>query len=191
MFKKFKMLLICYIVLSFSLIPSIATSLEEDLKQENLSGDQQSLSQNFVTFKPPRGWRFVQSKDLPASVKVMVVGQSSSTFPPSMNLGTEKFEGSLKEYLQLIKEINSSQGADWKDLGTIKTLAGNASLSQVDATTEWGEIRMMHVITIRGGQAYILTAAALKTDFPKFYQEFFSALRTLNFTSESEAEQKV
>ncbi len=134
-----------------------------------------------VMFNPPDGWHLANPKALPPSVKLMVVGSGNNDFPPSINLGTEKIEGDLKNYLKTIKSINDSQGSDWKDLGTIRTQAGTASLSQVDAKTEWGEVRMMHVILVKETTAYILTAAALKEEFPKFYKEFFKSMRSLRF----------
>jgi hypothetical protein len=134
-----------------------------------------------VIFNPPDNWHLADPKALPPSVKIMVVGQSSTDFPPSINLGTEKYNGNLKEYLKMIKSINDAQGAEWKDLGTIRTQAGTASLSQVDAKTEWGEIRMMHVIFIRDNTAYILTAAALKNEFSQYYKDFFKSMRSLRF----------
>jgi len=138
----------------------------------------------FLTFTPPEGWRTADQKALPPSVKFMVVGQGSHTFPPSINLGIENYKGTLKEYLNMIKEINHTHGADWKDLGTIKTGCGNASLSQVDAKTEWGEVRMMHTITLQDNEVYVLTCAALKDEFPKFYKDFFSSMRSLNFIND-------
>lgn len=134
-----------------------------------------------VTFNPPDSWHLADPQALPSSVKIMVVGQSSTDFPPSINLGTEKFSGTLKDYLKMIKSINASQGSDWKDLGSIRTQAGTASLSQVDAKTEWGEVRMMHVILMKEGTAYILTAAALKDEFSKYYKDFFKSMRSLRF----------
>ncbi|MEM1283254.1 MAG: hypothetical protein AAGG81_06845 [Chlamydiota bacterium] len=134
-----------------------------------------------VIFNPPESWHIADPQALPPSVKIMVVGQSGTDFPPSINLGTEKYSGTLKDYLKTIKNINDAQGADWKDLGTIRTQAGTASLSQVDAKTEWGEIRMMHVIVLREGTVYILTAAALKEEFSKYYKDFFKSMRSLRF----------
>ncbi len=134
-----------------------------------------------VIFNPPDSWHLADPQALPPSVKIMVVGQSNTDFPPSINLGTEKHSGNLKEYLKTIKSINDAQGSDWKDLGTIRTQAGTASLSQVDAKTEWGEIRMMHVIILKEDTAYILTAAALKDEFSKYYKDFFKSMRSLRF----------
>lgn len=135
-----------------------------------------------ILFTPPPGWGSVDPGKLPGSVKVMVVRQDSDTsYPPSINLGMEDYKGSLKDYLKIVKAINESQHAEWKNLGTIHTEAGKASLSQVDMSTSWGTVRLMHVILVKKGQAYIMTAAALRDEFPRFYSEFFNAMRSLRF----------
>lgn len=133
-----------------------------------------------ATFISPEGWRFADSNMLPKHVKTMVVGKGEHEMPPSINLGYEEFNGTLKDYLKIVKKINESQGDKWSDLGTIETKAGPASLSQVDIKTEWGALRQMHVIYLDQGVVYILTAAALKDEFPKFYPIFFQALRSFN-----------
>jgi len=134
-----------------------------------------------LMFTPPTGWRNTDASALPEHVNIMVVGQGTHDLPPSMTLGTEIYKGSLKQYLKRIKEINRGKGYEWKDLGTIRTEAGNASLSQVDTKSQWGEIRMMHVILYKEGIIYILTAAALKDEFPTFYKEIFNSFRSLRF----------
>lgn len=137
-----------------------------------------------IMFNPPEGWRLADPKVLPPSVKIMVVGKGHGDFPPSINLGIENYSGTLKEYLKIIKSINEDEGSEWKDLGTIRTQAGTASLSQVDAKTEWGEIRMMHVILLKDGTVYILTAAATKDEFGRFYKDFFKSMRSLRFNKD-------
>lgn len=137
-----------------------------------------------VSFTPPTGWRLADTKDLPKHVHVMVVGQSQHGFPPSMNLGTERYPSTLKAYLKIVKGINDAQGFEWKDLGSIRTEAGEASLSQVDSKTPWGDVRMMHVILLKNGTVYILTAAALKEEFPQFYKDFFQSLRSLHINKD-------
>ena len=138
-----------------------------------------------VMFTPPKGWRYADNDQLPKSVKVMVVGKGQHEYPPTINLGTERYTGTLKQYLKIVKEINDSQGAEWKNLGSIRTQAGNGSLSQVDAKTEWGNVRMMHVILIKNGIVYIMTAAAFKDEFPKFYKDFFNAMRSLRINKDA------
>lgn len=134
-----------------------------------------------AVFTPPQGWRLADTKALPPSVKIMVVGKGERDFPPSMNLGTEPFDGTLKDYLKVVKSINDAQGATWKDLGMIRTEAGEASLSQLDTKTEWGNVKMMHVMMVKNGTVYILTAAALQEEFPKFYKDFFDAMKSFRF----------
>lgn len=158
----------------------------EPVPESNSNTPPEKNSQNAqetISFKPPEGWHLADSKALPPSVKIMVVGRGSNLFPPSINLGTENYKGTLKQYLQVIKAINESHGSEWKDLGSIQTKAGSASLSQVDTRTEWGEVRMMHVVLIKDDQVYILTAAALKEEFSKFYKDFFNSMRSLSFNN--------
>lgn len=148
-----------------------------------LAQKENSASSETIQFKPPIGWRNADDSALPTHVKIMVVGKGESEFPPSISLATETYSGTLKQYLKVVKELNASKGNAWKDLGTIQTEAGQASLSQTDNKSQWGEIKMMHVILKKNGTIYILTAAALKDEFPKFYQEIFTALRSFRFPS--------
>lgn len=157
-------------------------------------GEEKAIQEHFaelaqdpgtVTFTPPQGWFLADPKALPPTVKVMVVGKSSTDYPPSINLSTEKFSGTLKQYLKIIKNLNENRGDDWKDLGTIRTEAGDASLSQVDIKSKWGTERLMHVILEKNGTVYILTAAALKNEFPKYYKEFFNSMRSLRINKDA------
>lgn len=132
-----------------------------------------------VIFTPPTGWFLADPNALPPNVKVMVVGKGNSEYPPSLNLTTEKYSGTLKQYLKIVKSINDSKGDEWKDLGTIRTEAGEGSLSQVDIKSKFGTERLMHVILQKEGTIYILTAAALKNEFPKYYKDFFNSMRSL------------
>ncbi len=135
-----------------------------------------------VTFTPPPGWQLAESKGLPPSVKAMVIGKGKNAYPPSLNLAVEPWDKSLKEYIQLIKGIGESHAIDFKDLGTIQTEAGNGVLIQEDSKTRWGDERQMHVILLRNGSIYILTAAALKEEFPSFYKDFFASMRSLRIS---------
>ncbi len=139
-----------------------------------------------ILFSSPPGWRFAEKISLPASVKALVVGKGKYDFPPSLNLGLEVYKGTLKQYLKRVKKINDDAGNTWKDLGTIRTKAGNASLSQVDKRTQWGEVKMMHVIFQERGITYIMTAAALKEEFPRFYKDFFNSFCSIHFEKNCE-----
>lgn len=134
-------------------------------------------------FTPPPEWKSADPALLPEHVKVMVIGKGKNELSPSINLGYEAFEGSLNDYLKIVKDINKSQKDPWIDLGMIETKSGPASLSQVDMASEWGTIRQMHVILLKNGIIYILTAAALKEEFPKYYSIFFESLKSLEIFS--------
>lgn len=186
----FKKLLLTSLSTFFSIescfTEEIDTSKETVEIEENYFNN--AHKEGAIMFNPPEGWHIADPKALPPSVKLMVVGKGNSIFPPSINLGIEKYNGDLKSYLKMIKSINESQGSEWKDLGTIKTQAGIASLSQIDAKTEWGVVRMMHVILLEDetNTVYILTAAALKEEFSKHYKDFFKSMKSLRFnTNES------
>ena len=129
-------------------------------------------------FTAPKGWRLAEQDILPPHVQVMVVGEGKKEFPPSINLSTEEYQGTLQEYLQIVKNINQKRGSEWKDLGKIKTKAGEASLSQANVLTKWGPVRMMHVILVKDNTVYILTASALQNEFSSHYKEFLESLRS-------------
>lgn len=138
-------------------------------------------AEEMVAFSAPDGWRTADANELPKSVKLMIVGASTSNFPPSLNLAMEQYAGSLKDYLKNVKQINVAKGLSWKSLGTLQTQAGTASISQVDAPSEWGDIRLMHVMLKHGDTIYILTGGALKAEFAQFYPDFFKAFKSLRF----------
>lgn len=132
-------------------------------------------------FSPPESWWIVDPSLLPSSVKILIKAPEQNKYPPSINLVTDHCGCDLKTYLKKIKAINQADALPWRDLGTIETAAGVASLSQLDTDTNWGQVRMMHAILVQEGTAHILTCAALKEEFPKHYETFFSAMKSLRF----------
>jgi hypothetical protein len=165
------------------LLPSLIFSEAAKWGDKALCDSFKSLSEQpgTVTFQSPEGWFLADPKSLPSHVKMMVVGKGSHEFPPSINLAFDEFNGTLKDYLKLVEAINKRLGADSKDLGMIQTLAGEARLLQIDSKNAWGLERQMQIIIVKNGQAFILTASALKDEFSKFYPQFFKSLKSLNF----------
>lgn len=166
------------------LLSTASTVYTEELPQPNEQAIQEQYIKakdipGAIMFTPPQGWRLVDPKDLPGTIKAMVLGKGQGTVPPTISLGVDPFQGTLKEYLKKVKAINDSHGDEWKDLGIIQTEAGPASLSQVDIKTQWGVVRAMHVILIKDGNTYILTTSSPKEEFSKFYPEFFKVMRSL------------
>lgn len=143
-----------------------------------------AIETGIITFTPPSDWLLVDRQHFTPAVILMVVGKGQSSFRPSMNLTSQAYGGTLKQYLQKIKDINQTQGYEWKDLGKINTGAGPASLSQVDTQTKWGEVRQMHLVLLKNNTIYILTAAALRTEFSSYYKEFFNSMRSLKINKD-------
>lgn len=138
-----------------------------------------NAQEELVQFTPPPGWRFADVSNQLNKVRTMVVGTGKREVQPSMNLMVDSYPGTKKEFLKFAKALCETKGEHWKDLGTIQTEAGNASLLQVQSKTEWGDLQMLQVVLLKEGKVYILTAAALKEEFPQFYSDFFRSLRTL------------
>lgn len=166
---------------TFTLIAAPATA-EKITTQKPKSASKVSIP----IFTPPADWQLVDKKSvpLPPRVQMLTVGKGPSAFPPSMNLSSEPYQGTLKQYLQIVKRMNEEKGDTWKDLGVINTKAGQASLSQVDNKSQWGDVRLMHLILLKNGTIYILTASALKSDFSLFYQDFFKAMRSFRMATD-------
>lgn len=181
MMNKFKNTVKFFVLLGMFCVGNNLNSVESSvsLPKQEKSQVEKAITEKTAQFVPPEGWRFAESSALPKNILLMVVGQGGREFPPSINLATDNYKGSLKEYLKVVKSINDAHGDEWKDLGTIRTEAGEASLSQLDTKMNWGSVRMMQVILLKEGTVYILTAAALKDEFPKFYKDFFKSMRSL------------
>lgn len=118
-------------------------------------------------------------------VKISFIKPQSKGFCPSINLTVEATSVSLTEYLKAIKAIHEQdRNNQWRQLGKVHTIAGSAQLTQIDTPSEWGTIRMLQLILIKEGSAYVLTAAALKEEFSKFYKEIQTAFRSLTLTND-------
>lgn len=155
----------------FLLLPYISISAAEHSFQKK----------DIVTFTPPTGWHVQEINPEFSTVKAQVVGKSTSSYPPVINLCIEEnYKGTLKSYIQLIKSKELAKGIELKDLGSIRTEAGSASLTQVDMKKDhYGDIRYMRVILLRNGTIYIVTASALLKEFGNYYKDFFTAMRSL------------
>lgn len=137
------------------------------------------FAEETLTFTPPAGWGLAPRETLTPAIRVMVVGKGQHEYPPSINLATENWSGTLKDYLKVIKDLNDAHSTEFKDLGKVKTEAGEGLLTQEDIATKWGEVRQMHLFYLHNGVVYILTAASLKDEFAKNYKDFFGSMTSL------------
>ena len=137
-------------------------------------------------FTVPKGWASVEREQLPSNIECLVVGSSKTSFPPSINLSTENFKGSLEDYLNIVKNISKEEGSKFKKLGQIETHAGTASLSQTDLNTEYGKVRLMHAMLLHNETMYILTTSALSKEYVAFYPLFFHTMQSFQISEQSD-----
>ncbi|MBS0604435.1 MAG: hypothetical protein JSS60_05275 [Verrucomicrobia bacterium] len=136
-------------------------------------------------FTPPQGWEIADPKSLSPRVKIAFLKNTGKGFCPSINLAVEPTQVSLNEYLKAVRAIHEQDRSNhWRALGKVRTSAGLAQLTEIDSTTEWGPIRMLQLIFIKEGRAYVLTAAALKEEFSNFYKEIQTSFRSLTLTTD-------
>jgi hypothetical protein len=136
-------------------------------------------------FKPPQGWEIADPKDLSPRVKIAFLTNTGKGFCPSINLTVEKTSVSLPDYLKAVRSIHEqNRNNQWRALGRVRTEAGLAQLTEIDTTTEWGPVRMLQLILLKDGHAYVLTAAALREEFSNYYKEFQAAFRSMTLSSD-------
>ena len=106
-------------------------------------------------------------------------------FCPSLNLAVENVEGTLNEYLNDVRAIYEQDRKNhWRKLGKVRTAAGEAQLTEIDTMSTLGSVRMLQLILLKEGRAYILTAAAQKNEFSTYYRDFQEAFHSLTLTQD-------
>ncbi|MBS0652996.1 MAG: hypothetical protein JSR39_05645 [Verrucomicrobia bacterium] len=168
-------------VFSLLLIPAVSWA-HPALEKESADVEQPQV---FSYITPPKGWEIANPKFLAKSVQIAFLKKSGSGFCPSINLAVEKSNLSLPEYLNVIRQIHESDKRNrWRQLGKVHTLSGIGQLTEIDTSTEFGPVRMLQLILVKQGYTYVVTAAALKEEIAQHYQEFQSAFRSLQVTSD-------
>lgn len=167
----------------FSLLLAPAASWAHTASEKENADLEQPQVFSYIT--PPKGWEIANPKFLAKSVQIAFLKKSLSGFCPSINLAVEKSNLSLPEYLNVIRQIHESDKRNrWRQLGKVHTLSGIGQLTEIDTTTEFGPVRMLQLILVKQGYTYVVTAAALKEEIAQHYQEFQSAFRSLQVTSD-------
>ena len=136
-------------------------------------------------FTPPPGWEISFPPASTPHVKILFTKPNGIKFSPSINLSIEPTSVSIEEYLKIIKEVHEQdRDKEWSMLGKMQTQSGLAQLTQINTSSEWGPVRLLQLILIKQGNAYILTAAALKKEFSLYYSLFQKAFRSLTLTAD-------
>jgi len=145
----------------------------------------QRATSSLCFFLPPKGWEIADPKTYSPQTQIAFFKKAGQGLCPSINLSIEETTASLSEYLKAVKAIHEQdQQTHWRALGRVKTAAGMAQLTEIDKTVESGPIRLLQLILLKEGHAYILTAAAPKAEFSRYYKDFQAAFRSLNLSSD-------
>ena len=136
-------------------------------------------------FIPPEGWEIADPKTYTSHVQIAFLKRTNKGFFPSINLAIEETQATLSDYLKAVKAIHEQdRNNHWRALGKVQTAAGLAQLTEIDSTIEIGPIRLLQLILIKEGRAYVLTAAALKEEFSTYYKNFQTAFRSLTLSTD-------
>lgn len=136
-------------------------------------------------FVPPKGWEVSDPRTFSPHVQIAFLKNTGKGFCPSINLAVEETDASLSEYLKAVKAIHvQDKGTIWRILGKVRTSAGLAQLTEIDTATEFGPARLLQLILVKEGRAYVVTASALREEFPNFYKEFQSSFRSFAITQD-------
>ena len=132
-------------------------------------------------FSPPSGWQSSRPKHHSTHVQIGFIGEGSSKFHPSINLAVEEIDISLKEYVKAVKEIHlDEKNTTWRDLAKFTMKGGSGRLTEITSPSAWGDVKMLQAILVSGKTAYILTAAALKKEYPEIQKEILQSLQSLD-----------
>lgn len=140
----------------------------------------------FYYFIPPKNWDVVDPSKLKPMFKIAFVERSKKPFKPSLNLGVQKVNVSLTDYLEAAKKQHLlNRNKKWNELGYVKTSAGDAHISQIDEKNQVGDIRSMQCILVKEGLAYVITAVALREDFTNYHNDFLKAFESFTICTDT------
>jgi hypothetical protein len=145
----------------------------------------ESIPSSLCFFIPPDGWEIADPRSLSPRIKIAFLKNTGKGFCPSINLAVEETSVSLSDYLKAVRAIHEQDRSNqWRALGKVRTEAGLAQLTEINSTSEWGPIRILQLIFLKDGRAYVLTAAALREEFSNFYKDIQSTFRSLTLSSD-------
>lgn len=119
-------------------------------------------------FTPPDGWEIADPKTPAQRPIIGFVDKTRSGFRPSLHLTHEKTSLPMKEYLEVVKKNSLQKKRSWKELGTIETKSGKATMIEVEISTQFGKTRLLQALLRREEDLFILTAGATKKEFGKY-----------------------
>lgn len=102
-------------------------------------------------------------------------------FSPSINMAIEKIDSSESKYIKAIKaNYNGKANYTVSEFPKVSTKSGKAHLFQIDKKQPFGDIRILQMILVQKETAYIVTACALKKEFPTLEKEFLKTFSSFS-----------
>ena len=132
-------------------------------------------------FTPPPKWQIADPEMLSPRVQIGFLTKGKQGFCPSINLSSEAVNLSLEEYVKVVMGLHSKKGV-CRDLGPMKVNGGMGRLLQLESSSKFGPLRLMQLVTVWEGKAYVLTGCARKEDFGSYVTMFEKAFRSLQLT---------
>ena len=128
---------------------------------------------------PPQDWELADPAVLSEQVEAGFLKKKATSFSPSINLAKEETTVSFDEYISAVRKRHlQAPSTKWKNVGTIDTMSGKGHLMQIDIAAKWGDVRLLQMVHLADGIAYILTAAALQEDYAEYLPIFQKIFRS-------------
>lgn len=134
-------------------------------------------------FNPPDQWELSHPKSPSRHAICGFLEKGQSGFRPSIHLTHEVITCSENEYLREIEQNAKRHRQKWRNMGTISTASGKAYLIQLEVNARLGKVSLLQAILIRGNEAHILTAGALKKDLSRLapiFKKAFSSMEAVD-----------
>jgi hypothetical protein len=130
-------------------------------------------------FTPPAKWQYIMLPETASYIKATFIDNNGSSLKPSINIATEDISISEAAYIKAAKACHDEDpSTNWRKIGKITTLAGIATLAEIDSQNNFGKLKMLQMIFVKDKKAYIITGASKKEDFASCAQKILQAIRS-------------
>lgn len=134
-------------------------------------------------FHPPDDWLVSDPTFYAPSVDICFIPKKKKGFSPSINLAIEEDVPSLDDYLSTIRSLHlAKQSTRWRKLGALNAQGIDGILTEIDTSSDGRDFRMLQCIFTYKNNAYILTAAALKSEMSRYLEDFLKAFKSFTIS---------
>ena len=141
------------------------------------------MSSEQAFFLPPQDWLVSNPTFYAPSVQICFIPKKKKGFSPSINLAIEQDVHALDDYLTIIRKLHlNQQSKRWRKLGPLQAQGIEGVLTEIDTSSDGRHFRMLQCIFVHRKTAYILTAAAQKTEMHLYYESFLKAFKSFTIS---------